>query len=998
MSPYGFDLRLSSRCETPPASARARPSIAVLTVFLLLLANASSFASPTCPDEQETRQVPTDTALCAELEPIVRKPSALPLDEYEAKLEGYLKNFCHRDLSKGWKVDKHLRNTGPYIATYQNGKWSGASYGTHTPVIIWYSPDMYEWLKANRPETGAAAAEEAPVPDGAIIVKEMYPAPAAACGGIAWEKLRPISEGAAIMVRDSGASHDGWFWGWFGWTEDWTPDWPERAAKRAYPFMGFGLYCTNCHSSAKANQTFSALKNIQGESDRPLAFLSQNFFLNPSLQSLHTRITQAPPAPEEEPRYNPDFLKTFPWSGKPPEREQIVAMPSETYDHVWARAGERAAGNQFLTSNQCLGCHSAGGTGLQYDMTEPGAENRLINVSPYGSWRGSPMGLAGRDPIFFAQLASETQKFHPRSAAMIEDTCFGCHGVMGQRQFDIDRKASTGRCEPFRRETLDAVPYPRNHPLRALSNYGALARDGVSCTSCHQIAIGTADSAKVSNQPQNACVAERQDRLNPGLSGFAKTFTGGFLVGSPAEANGPFSEPKQKSMKAAIGVNPVHNETVKSSEVCGSCHTVHLPILHGDRTIGHVYEQTTYPEWAFSAYRTGSTPEGALPLGSGAQAQSCQGCHMPNKDAQGNPYRSKIAAIQEYSNFPQAEHVLPPEDIDLPVRSRFGKHTLVGLNVFLLKMAWQFADILGIRRADPMLSDMGVDSIVSAERDMLDQAEKRTAAVTVSDVKTEGDTLSARVKVVNRAGHKFPSGVGFRRAFVEFNVLDADSKVLWSSGRTNGAGVIVDQNRNPIAGELWWKDDCSARIDPASRMHQPHYEVISQQDQAQIYEELVSAPPDVAAPTCGVAARPEGALTTGFLSICARVKDNRLLPHGFLGLEDRTRIAVARGAGPSLAEEAGPVAVGEDSDYRTGGVDALVYRVQMAELNGKPAAVQATLYYQATPPYYLQDRFCTASGDDTRRLYYLAGKLRLAGTRAQDWKLKVVTSGLVDIP
>jgi hypothetical protein len=181
-------------------------------------------------------------------------------------------------------------------------------------------------------------------------------------------------------------------------------------------------------------------------------------------------------------------------------------------------------------------------------------------------------------------------------------------------------------------------------------------------------------------------------------------------------------------------------------------------------------------------------------------------------------------------------------------------------------------------------------------------------------------------------------------------------------------------------------------------MHQPHYEVISQQDQAQIYEELVSAPPDVAAPTCGVAARPEGALTTGFLSICARVKDNRLLPHGFLGLEDRTRIAVALGAGPSLAEEAGPVAVGEDSDYRTGGVDALVYRVQMAELNGKPAAVQATLYYQATPPYYLQDRFCTASGDDTRRLYYLAGKLRLAGTRAQDWKLKVVTSGLVDIP
>ena len=27
-----------------------------------------------------------------------------------------------------------------------------------------------------------------------------------------------------------------------------------------------------------------------------------------------------------------------------------------------------------------------------------------VNVSPYGEWRWSPMGLAGRDPIFFAQL------------------------------------------------------------------------------------------------------------------------------------------------------------------------------------------------------------------------------------------------------------------------------------------------------------------------------------------------------------------------------------------------------------------------------------------------------------------------------------------------------------------------------------------------------------------------------------------------------------------
>ena len=60
--------------------------------------------------------------------------------------------------------------------------------------------------------------------------------------------------------------------------------------------------------------------------------------------------------------------------------------------------------------------------------------------------------------------------------------------------------------------------------------------------------------------------------------------------------------------------------------------------------------------------------------------------------------------------------------------------------------------------------------------------------------------------------------------------------------------------------------------------------------------------------------------------------------------------------------------------------------------------MQATLYYQATPPFYLQDRFCTSNSKDTKRLYYVAGKLDLSGTAAQDWKLRVVTSGPVGIP
>jgi hypothetical protein len=196
---------------------------------------------------------------------------------------------------------------------------------------------------------------------------------------------------------------------------------------------------------------------------------------------------------------------------------------------------------------------------------------------------------------------------------------------------------------------------------------------------------------------------------------------------------------------------------------------------------------------------------------------------------------------------------------------------------------------------------------------------------------------------------------------------------------------------------LWWTKDCSARIEPLARKHQPHYQTITRQDQAQIYQELNAAPPDADAPRCGPDAAPEGPLTTSFLAICTRVKDNRLLPSGFLNLADRTAIATALGADKHLAADVAPVATGDDPDYRDGGRDAVIYRVPLAELPGKPAMVEATLYYQATPPYYLQDRFCTSKSDDTRRLYYLASRLNLDGTPAADWKLKLVTSGPVAV-
>ena len=70
----------------------------------------------------------------------------------------------------------------------------------------------------------------------------------------------------------------------------------------------------------------------------------------------------------------------------------------------------------------------------------------------------------------------------------------------------------------------------------------------------------------------------------------------------------------------------------------------------------------------------------------------------------------------------------------------------------------------------------------------------------------------------------------------------------------------------------------------------------------------------------------------------------------------------------------------------------------LTEIEGEPAELRATLYYQAIPPFFLQDRFCTAKGADTARLYYLAGKLDTAGGPIQNWKLQVGQAAKAPVP
>ena len=145
--------------------------------------------------------------------------------------------------------------------------------------------------------------------------------------------------------------------------------------------------------------------------------------------------------------------------------------------------------------------------------------------------------------------------------------------------------------------------------------------------------------------------------------------------------------------------------------------------------------------------------------------------------------RFNIANIEE-PDYPDTDNRAADELIQLSPRAPYGRHTLVGINVFVMEMFQQFRDILGIAAPDDSSDQMQTATdLLTAVQSSFDLARTSTATLKVVSARVEGDALETAVRVTNYAGHKFPSGVGFRRPWLEFSVLDADGQVLWASGR-----------------------------------------------------------------------------------------------------------------------------------------------------------------------------------------------------------------------
>jgi hypothetical protein len=90
-------------------------------------------------------------------------------------------------------------------------------------------------------------------------------------------------------------------------------------------------------------------------------------------------------------------------------------------------------------------------------------------------------GLAGRDPIFHAQLESE-KRCWPSQTGFLDNTCYRCHGVMGQRQVELTSM------NHFDIAWFTHCRTTRSDLSKGDAKYGALARDGISCDVCHRIA------------------------------------------------------------------------------------------------------------------------------------------------------------------------------------------------------------------------------------------------------------------------------------------------------------------------------------------------------------------------------------------------------------------------------------------------------------------------------------------------------------------------------
>ncbi len=246
-------------------------------------------------------------------------------------------------------------------------------------------------------------------------------------------------------------------------------------------------------------------------------------------------------------------------------------------------------------------------------------------------------------------------------------------------------------------------------------------------------------------------------------------------------------------------------------------------------------------------------------------------------------------------------------------RNPFFKHDIVGGNTFMLEMMKEHRDTLDIRA-----NESQYNSVISSTLDML---QNNSVDMLLTEVERTSDTLHVDVELTNKAGHKFPSAYPSRIAYVQVLAISADNDTIFRSG-------VLDEEY-----ELIERDD----------EYEQHYDHINSESQVQIYELVMGDE--------------TGAETTILSQAEVALKDNRLTPFGFT--DEHFTYDTVSVVGQALLDDDFNI----DSEGVQGtGKDLISYHIPIAGTSGS-IEVQAKVFYQVTPPRWLEQMFEYSSED-----------------------------------
>ncbi len=352
---------------------------------------------------------------------------------------------------------------------------------------------------------------------------------------------------------------------------------------------------------------------------------------------------------------------------------------------------------------------------------------------------------------------------------------------------------------------------------------------------------------------------------------------------------GQYPGPLTGPMAQNINYTVAYGPHIQDSELCASCHTL----------ITESLDLTGTPTG--NSFFEQATYHEWLNSDYAVQGTECQGCHIPQ--------------IEDNVIIATGVSILPP-------RRPYGKHHLVGANAFMLRMMKEHRDSLGI-----LADSVNFDSTIARTERMLGQ---QTMDLQLTQAYRANDTAAYELRLTNLAGHKFPSGYPSRRAIVEFIVEDINGDTLFSSGVLGADYEVIGQD--PI--------------------FEPHYDLINDPDQAQIYEFIMG---DV-----------NGDVTTTLERGDTLLKDNRLPPLGFTtthSVYDTTRIAGLALNDPNF---------NRDGANEGTGADIVRYRVALGGYTDS-LLVTARVWYQTVRPGWLDEMFANTSPEiDRFKAWYQA--------------------------